>query len=114
MTQALIILHAAADAPDNRALTALRLAGALMADNKDVSLFLVESGAKLADPALDAGNPCRSLFYEMLELGMQVCICGATMRKLGWEESHLPVDVKRSSMKALSTLMTDAGEIISF
>ena len=114
MTKALIVLHAAADAPDNRALTALRLAGALMADNKDVDLFLVEAGAKLADPALDAGNPCRSLFYEMLELGMQVYVCGATMRKLGWEEANLPAGVKRSSMKALSALMSEAGEIISF
>ena len=114
MTQALIVLHAAADAPDNRALTALRLAGALMADNKDVALFLVESGAQLADPALDADNPCRSLFNEMLEVGMQVYVCGATMRKLGWEETMLPADVKRSSMKALSALMTEAGEIISF
>lgn len=114
MTQALIVLHAAADAPDNRALTALRLAGALMADNKDVALFLVEAGAKLADPALDADNPCHSLFYELLEVGMQVYVCGATMRKLGWEQEHLPADVQRSSMKALSGLMTAAEEIISF
>ena len=114
MTKALIVLHAAADAADNRALTALRLAGALMADNKDVTLFLVESGATLADPALDAENPCRSLFYEMLELGMLVYVCGATMRKLGLEEASLPAGAQRSSMKALSMLMTEADEILSF
>jgi len=32
MTQALIIPHAAPDAPDNRGYTAIRLAGALLAD----------------------------------------------------------------------------------
>lgn len=52
MTQALIILHAAPDAPDNRGYTAIRLAGAMLADNKDVQLFLVEDGARLADPEL--------------------------------------------------------------
>lgn len=114
MTKALIVLHAAADAPDNRALTALRLAGAMMADSKDVALFLVESGARLVDPALDADNPCRTLFNEMLEVGMQVYVCGATMRKLGLEESALPAGASRSSMKALSALMSEAGEIISF
>ncbi|MDR3392956.1 MAG: DsrE family protein [Sulfuriferula sp.] len=114
MTKALIVLHAAADASDNRALTALRLAGAMMADNKDVALFLVEAGAKLVDPALDADNPCRTLFSEMLEVGMQVYVCGATMRKQGLEEGTLPAGATRSSMKALSALMSEAGEIISF
>jgi uncharacterized protein involved in oxidation of intracellular sulfur len=114
MTKALIVLHAAADASDYRALTALRLAGALMADNKDVDLFLVEAGARLVDPALDAAHPCRSLFDEMLEVGMRVYVCGATMRKLGLDEGAFPPGVTRSSMKALSALMSEAVEIISF
>jgi len=114
MPNALIILHAAADAPDNRALTAIRLAGALMADNKDVTLFLVEEGARLADPALSENNPCRDLFYELLDIGMQVFVCGATMRKLGWDEGYPLPGVTRSSMKALSALMTEADEIVTF
>ncbi|MFA5170456.1 MAG: DsrE family protein [Sulfuriferula sp.] len=113
MTKSLIVLHAAPDATDNRALTAVRLAGALLADNKEVSLFLVEDGAKLADPKLSADNACRGLFYEMMEVGMQVVMCGATMRKMGWEESDL-LGVTKGSMKALSALMTEADEIVSF
>lgn len=114
MQKALIILHAAADAPDNRALTALRLAGALLADNKDVTLFLVEGGAQLADPALSENNPCRHLFYEMLDAGMEVLVCGATMRKLGWDEGYILPGLTRSSMKALSAVMTEADEIVTF
>ncbi|TCV90263.1 DsrE family protein [Sulfurirhabdus autotrophica] len=110
----LIILHAAADAPDNRAFTSIRLAGALLADNIEVTLFLVEEGARLADPALGEINPCRELFYELIDAGMQVFICGATMRKLGWDDGYTMPGIVRSSMKALSSLMTEADEIVTF
>lgn len=49
MPKALIVLHAPPDTPDCRALTALRLAGAMLADSKDVHLFLVEEGARRAE-----------------------------------------------------------------
>ena len=114
MTQALIILHGAPDSPENRALTALRLAGAMLADNKDVSLFLVEEGARLVDQKLPEDNQCRALFYEMMDVGMQVFVCGATMRKLGWEEGFLLPGVQKSSMKALSALISAADEVVSF
>lgn len=113
MTRALIILHAAPDAPDNRALTAIRLAGALLADDKAVTLFLVEDGARLADPELAEDNPCRALFYELLDLGLKVQVCGATLRKLDWDEGYLLPGVNKSSMKALSALMTEADEIVN-
>ena len=114
MAKSLIILHAAPDVSDNRALTAVRLAGALLADDKEVILFLVEEGARLADPKLDESNHCRNLFYEMMEVGMQVFICGATLRKMGWEETYLLPGVTKGSMKVLSTLTTQASEIVTF
>jgi hypothetical protein len=54
MSKALVILHAAPTATDSRALTAVRLSGALLADSKDVTMFLVEDGALLADPKLSS------------------------------------------------------------
>lgn len=114
MSRALIVLHAPPDAADCRALTALRLAGALLADNKDVSLFLVEDGARLADPKLGAESPCCALFYELLDVGLDVQVCGNTLKKLGWDEAYLLPGVHRGSMKALSVLMTEADEIITF
>lgn len=114
MPKALVILHAPPEAPDCRALTALRLAGALLADNKAVHLFLVEDGARLADPKLDASNPCRALFYELLDVGLDVQVCGATLKKLGWDQGYPLPGIHKSSMKALSGLMTEAGEIVSF
>jgi len=114
MSRALIVLHAPPDTPDCRALTALRLAGAMLADNKDVHLFLVEDGARLADPELGAENPCRALFYELLDVGLDVQVCGGTMKKLGWDEAYPLPGIHRSSMKALSALMSAADEIVTF
>jgi len=114
MPSALIVLHAAPDTPDCRALTALRLAGAMLADNKDVHLFLVEDGARLADPKLDTDNPCRTLFYELLDVGLNVQVCGNTMKKLGWDEAYPLPGIHRSSMKALSALMSSANEVVTF
>ena len=114
MRKTLLILHASPLASDQRALTALRLAGALLADNKEVRVFLVEEGAKLIDPQLAGDNPCRGLFYELLDVGLEVQVCGATLRKLGWDEGYLLPGVQKSSMKALSGLMTEADEIVSF
>lgn len=114
MPKALIVLHAPPDTADCRALTALRLAGALLADSKEVHLFLVEEGARLADPKLNAGNPCRALFYELLDVGLDVQVCGSTMKKLGWDEAYSLPGTHRGSMKALSALMSAADEIITF
>jgi sulfur relay (sulfurtransferase) complex TusBCD TusD component (DsrE family) len=114
MSNALVILHAAPTAADSRALTAVRLSGALLADSKDVTMFLVEDGALLADPKLSADNPCRELFYELMSMGMQVFVCGGTLRKLGWEESYLLPGGTKGSMKILSGLMTSANEIVTF
>lgn len=114
MQKALIILHASPEAPDCRALTALRLAGAMLANDKEVRLFLVEDGARLVDANLPIDNPCRVLFHELLDVGLRVQICGATLKKLGWDSSGLPPAIERSSMKALSTLMTEVDEIVTF
>ncbi len=114
MTTALIILHTAPDASDLRAYTALRLAGAMLADNKDVTLFLVEGGAHLLAPTLSADNPCCALFNELCDAGLIVQICGSTMQKLGWGETCPRAGISKSSMKALSALLGEADEIVTF
>jgi len=114
MAKALIILHAAPGTPDGRALTALRLAGAMLADGKDVHLFLVEDGARLADPKLPEDNACRALFHELLDAGLAVQVCGATLTKLGWNEGFLLPGVGRGSMKILSTLLSGTDEAVTF
>jgi uncharacterized protein involved in oxidation of intracellular sulfur len=114
MARALIVVHAAPDAPDCRALTALRLAGAMLAEGKEVRLFLVEGGALLADPGLSADNPCRALFYELLDVGLDVQVCGGTLKKLGWDQTYPLPGINKSSMKGLSTFVSEADEVVTF
>lgn len=113
MTIALILLHASPEAENFRAHTAVRLAGAMLADGKDVTMFLVEEGLHLIHPAGADDNPARQLFIELLEAGMAVQVCGASLRKLGWNESDLPAGVAKSSMKTLSALLSQADEVVS-
>jgi tRNA 2-thiouridine synthesizing protein D len=54
------------------------------------------------------------LFYELMSMGMQVFVCGGTLRKLGWEESYLLPGGTKGSMKILSGLMTSSNEIVTF
>ncbi|MHB8249633.1 MAG: hypothetical protein ACYDCX_12230 [Acidithiobacillus sp.] len=51
MTVALIILHAAPEAENPRADTAVRLAGDMLAESKDVRLFLAGPGVRLLFPS---------------------------------------------------------------
>jgi uncharacterized protein involved in oxidation of intracellular sulfur len=74
----------------------------MLADNKDVHLFLVEDGARLADSTLNPDNPCRALFCELLDIGLKVQVCGGAMKKLGWDETYPLPAMHRSSMKGLS------------
>ena len=73
----------------------------------------MEDGARLADPKLAEDKPFRALFYELLDLGLKVQVCGATLRKLGWDEGYLLPGVNKSSLKILIGLMTEADEIVN-
>ncbi|MEK8090765.1 DsrE family protein [Thermithiobacillus plumbiphilus] len=114
MRNALIILHSAPESGDGRALTAVRLAGAMLADGKEVTLFLVESGLQLANTENITDSPAKALFSELVEAGMAVHVCGKSMRDIGWTEENLPSGVSKSSMKMLSTLLSAADELVSF
>lgn len=111
MRETLLILHASPQAADRQAYTALRLARALLPDNKEVQLFLVEDGAELIDPQLSADNPCSRPFYELLDVGLAVQVCGASLRKMGGNGGYLLPGTQRGSMIVLSALMREADGI---
>ncbi|MBU2723051.1 MULTISPECIES: DsrE family protein [Acidithiobacillus] len=112
MTQALIILHAGPDLENPRADTAVRLAGAMLADNKDVRLFLAGQGVQLLRPSPMANDSTRALLGELLELGLEVQCCGSSLKAQAMET--LPPGVHKSSMKGLSTWISAADEIVCF
>ncbi len=105
MTIALIVLHANPNDSNPRADTAVRLAGAMLADSKDVRLFLAgESVLLLRDPP--------DLFRELLSLGLEAQCCGSSLKTYGIE--MLPEGVEKSSMKGLSSWVSSSDEVLSF
>ncbi|UTV80921.1 DsrE family protein [Acidithiobacillus sp. YTS05] len=83
MTTALIILHAAPERANPRADTAVRLAGAMLADGKDVRLFLAGEGVLLLKGTETAGDSTHALLNELLELGLEVQCCGSSLQAQG-------------------------------
>lgn len=62
MTIALIVLHTGPDENNPRADTAIRLSGAMLADNKDVRLFLAGQGVLLlknAEARIERSTGCQ-------------------------------------------------------
>ena len=112
MTVALIILHAAPEAENPRADTAVRLAGAMLADNKDVCLFLAGQGVLLLKHTDPASENARALLEELLELGLEVHCCGSSLKAQAVDT--LPTGVNKSSMKGLSAWASAADEVVCF
>jgi uncharacterized protein involved in oxidation of intracellular sulfur len=112
MTVALIILHAGPDIENPRADTAIRLAGAMLADNKDVRLFLAGQGVQFLKHTDTTNDSTRALLGELLELGLEVQCCGSSLKAQAMET--LPTGVSKSSMKALSGWISTADEVVCF
>ena len=112
MTTALITLHAAPELANPRADTAVRLAGAMLADGKDVRLFLAGEGVLLLKGAETAGDSTHALLNELLELGLEVQCCGSSMQAQGIDA--LPKGVAKSSMKGLSAWISAVDEVVCF
>ncbi|MBU2859570.1 DsrE family protein [Acidithiobacillus ferrooxidans] len=112
MTIALIILHAGPDVEKSRADTAIRLAGAMLADNKDVRLFLAGQGVQFLQHTNTTNDSTRALLGELLELGLEVQCCGSSLKAQAMET--LPAGVSKSSMKGLSGWISTADEVVCF
>jgi uncharacterized protein involved in oxidation of intracellular sulfur len=112
MSQALIILHAGPEEENPRADTAVRLAGAMLADNKEVRLFLAGQGVLILRDWDKTRDNVHSLLGELLELGLEVQCCGSSLKAQAIET--LPSGVSRSSMKGLSSWISAADEVVCF
>jgi len=113
MTIALILLHAAPEAENPRADTAIRLAGAMLAEGKEVRLFLAGPGVRLLSPPAPGTESTHALFRELLELGLTVQCCGTSLKTLGADQ-ELPLGISKSSMKGLSAWISAADEMACF
>ncbi|MGC8504530.1 MAG: DsrE family protein [Acidithiobacillus sp.] len=114
MTIALIVLHAdPAEADNLRADTAVRLAGAMLAEGREMRLFLAGHGIRLLAAARESTKATHELFQELLELGLTAQCCGTSLKSQGWTRS-LPDGVSKNSLKGLSDWIGAADEVVCF
>ena len=113
MITALIILHAAPGMENPRADTAVRLAGAMLAEDKDVRLFLVGQGVLLLRDIDTAQDSTSTLLRELLELGLTVQCCSSSLKTQELDR-ELPLGVAKSSMRGLSAWISEADEVVCF
>lgn len=113
-----IIIQSRPDAPGNPAFTALRLAGAAVADGETVCLFLVEGALQLAlktpeieDERLQAQ---RDMLCEFIELGMSVQACGMCLTRECKSEGDLLPGVAKGSMKTLVASIRQSEKVLTF
>ena len=113
MITALIVLHSSIAEENPRADTAIRLAGAMLAEDKAVRLFLVGDGVTLlGTDNLAGGAATLGLFRELLDLGLEVQCCGSLLKRHGI--TILPTGVQSGSMKSLSAWISAADELAYF
>lgn len=112
------ILQSRPDAPGNPNFTALRLAGAAVADGERVCLFLVEGALQLAllHPDIDDARfqAQRDMLCEFIELGMSVQACGMCLTREGKGEGDLLPGIRQGSMKTLVISVRHSDKILSF
>lgn len=104
MQPAALILRDHPDHNDSGSASGLRLAGALMADDRDVRIFLLDRGVTLAH----GGEASCELLHELIELGALVRACGLCLDRHGISECRLPAGIERSSMKELAQWCGDS------
>lgn len=114
MAVTVIILHEDLGAANPRADTAI-LAGAMLAEGKDVQLFLVAPGVLyVCSQPLVSPQIAHVLLHKLLELELVLQCCGTSLKHQGMSDHDLPRGVVRGSMKVLSAWMSEADEVVSF
>ncbi len=112
-----IVLQEAPYLEGNKAWHALRLAGAAMAEDMTVRLFLLEKGVEVARrghvPPEGITN-LESLLNELIECGLEVEGCGMCLKNCCLPEESLIPGVRRGSMRSLANWIKTSGNVLTF
>lgn len=112
-----ILIQSRPDTPDNRVLTALRMAVSAVADGETVSLFLTEGALDLArtHPGMDGERfrAQRDLLAEIVDLGVDVQACDMWLIPASTDGELLP-GIVPSSMRHMIRKVQQADKVLTF
>jgi len=102
---------------NNKAWHALRFAGAALAENMEVRVFLLERGVELGRKGHEVPEDkenLEALLVELLEYGLEVQACGMCLNTCCLEESGMIAGITRGSMKALAGWVKSSDNVLTF
>jgi len=117
MTAVTVIIQDAPYEPDNKAWHALRFAGAALADDCAVRLFLLDQGVTVGrrnQPVPDGRENLEKLLTELMACGLEVQACGMCLKTCCLDESDLIEGITRGSMKALTAWVKSSDQVLTF
>ena len=115
MPRALIILHASPDTPDCRALTLhCGWRAPCSPRARTCGCFWLSTARNWPIPSSAPITRAARCSTKLLDVGLNVQVCGGTMKKLGWDQTYTLPGIHRSSMKGLSSFVSESDEIVTF
>ncbi len=112
-----IIIQSGPYQADNKAWHALRFAGALLVEDIEVRLHLLEQGVELGRTGHRVPEgmvDLEALLKELMEYGIQVKACGMTLGDRGIEEGDLIPGIRKGSMKSLASWAKTSDHVLTF
>ena len=101
---------------NNKAWDSLRIAGAAIASDMQVKIFLLDKGVKLGvknHSVPDGHYDLEHLLTELIECDLQVTMCGKCMDDHDITEDGIIEGIKRGSMKSLADWLSTASQTIT-
>ena len=112
-----IVIQEPPYAGNKKAYDGLRLAGACLAEDLGVRIFLLSGGIDVGrrQQSPPEGHPhLGDLLGQLLEYGAEVMACGVCMDECGMVQSDLIEGVGRGSMKSLATWIAESQWALTF
>lgn len=117
MSAVTIIIQNAPYQADNKAWHALRFTGALLVEDIEVRLHLLEQGVELGRTGHKVPKgmvDLEALLKELMECGVEVNACGMTLGDRGIEESDLIPGIRKGSMSSLAGWVKTSDHVLTF
>lgn len=117
MVSLTIIIQEPPYTENNRAWHALRFAGAALAEDMTVRVFLLERGVELGHKEQkppEGKENLEQLFSELIECGLEVMACGMCMNTCCLEESDMIKGIYQGSMKSLAGWVKASDHVLNF
>jgi sulfur relay (sulfurtransferase) complex TusBCD TusD component (DsrE family) len=102
---------------NNKAWHALRFAGAALAEDMKVRVFLLERGVEVGRKGHvvpEGKASLEQLLAELIAFGLEVNACGMCLTRCCLEEGDMIAGISRGSMRSLAAWVKSSDHVMTF